>query len=111
MIKILSVILLCLVLLGTGCASAEEKLTLQDGAGQDISAVIFLPEGQEPPYRTVICSHGFGGTMDYGSKAYARFFAQNGFEKHMTAIRSSSEDFGRWACVGRILLTNSQNLS
>ena len=79
MIKALSVILLCLALLWTGCASAEENLTLKDGAGQDISAVIFLPEGQEPPYRTVICSHGFGGTMDYGSKAYARFFAKNGY--------------------------------
>ena len=79
MIKALSVFLLCLVLLGTGRASAEEKLILKDGAGRDISAVLFLPEGQEPPYRTVICSHGFGGTMDYGSKAYAQFFAKNGY--------------------------------
>ena len=78
MIKAFTVFLLCLILLGTGCASAEEKLILKDGAGGDISAVIFLPEGQEPPYRTVICSHGFGGTMDYGSKAYAQFFAKNG---------------------------------
>ena len=79
MMKAILAILLCLVLFGTGRASAEEKLVLKDGAGQDISAVICLPEGQEPPYRTVICSHGFGGTMDYGSKAYARFFAKNGY--------------------------------
>ena len=79
MMKVLMAFLLCLVLLGAGRASAEEKLVLKDGAGQDISAVIYLPEGQEPPYRTVICSHGFGGTMDYGSKAYAQFFSQNGY--------------------------------
>ena len=79
MIKAVLALLLCLLLCRTGQASAEEKLVLKDGAGQDISAVIFLPKGQEPPYRTVICSHGFGGTMDYGSKAYAKFFAQNGY--------------------------------
>ena len=77
--KVMLALLVCLLLLGTRCASAEEKLILQDGAGQDISAVIYLPEGQEPPYRTVICSHGFGGTMDYGAKAYAAFFAKNGY--------------------------------
>lgn len=78
--KILLAVLLGLLLLGAGCASAEEeKLVLKDGVGQDISAVIYLPEGQEPPYRTVICSHGFGGTMDFGTKAYAAFFAKNGY--------------------------------
>jgi hypothetical protein len=80
MIKILlAVLLLCLLFPAAGLASSEEKLVLKDGAGKDISAVLFLPEGQEPPYRTVICSHGFGGTMDFGSKAYAAFFAKNGY--------------------------------
>ena len=91
--KVMLVLLVCL-LLGIGSASAEEKLILQDGAGQDISAVIYLPEGQEPPYRTVICSHGFGGTMDYGSKAYAKFFAKNGY----AAVAFNFRLTARWTC-------------
>ena len=74
-------ILICLILIVPGQCTAveEETVTFDDGNGGVVSGVIYLPEGQEPPYRTVICAHGFGGTMDYGSKAYAKYFAQNGY--------------------------------
>ena len=58
--KVMLALLVCLLLLGTRCASAEEKLILQDGAGQDISAVIYLPEGQELPALVRIRYHHAG---------------------------------------------------
>ena len=105
--KALLAVLMCLLLLRTGCASAEEKLILQDGAGQDISGVIYLPEGQEPPYRTVICSHGFGGTMDYGSRAYAAFFAKHGY----AAVAFNFRPDGKMDMTDSSVLTETATLN
>ena len=105
--KAMLAFLVCLLLMGAGRASAEEKLVLQDGAGQDISAVMYLPEGQEPPYRTVICSHGFGGTMDYGAKAYAAFFAKNGY----AAVAFNFRPDGKMDMTDSSVLTETATLN
>ncbi len=59
--------------------TAKEELHLLDANGNQISAVFYTPKDQQPPYKTVILSHGFGGRYPYITEAYAHFFAEHGY--------------------------------
>lgn len=54
-------------------------IALQDACGETISHALYLPAGGQPPFPTVILSHGFGGCYDPITAPYARYLSQQGF--------------------------------
>ena len=54
-------------------------IALQDACGDPISHALYLPAEGQPPFPTVILSHGFGGCYDPITAPYARYLSQQGF--------------------------------
>ena len=53
--------------------------SLKDAQGQALSFALYLPSNGQPPYPTVILSHGFGGRYPQVTDAYARYLSEQGF--------------------------------
>ena len=78
-VRALIVLFLILFIVPSNAESIREELQMLDANGNQISAVFYKPDNHEPPYKTIILSHGFGGRYSYVTEAYARFFADHGY--------------------------------